>query len=72
LLEWILIAAAVVAVVKTAKIEKKSRWLWGSLAFGLCLGSTSINYPYLPYLRVLIAAILTFVLMMACNISRKT
>jgi hypothetical protein len=67
-LEYILVIAAVIAAFRAARMERKSPWLWGGLAFGLCLASTFV--PFLPYMRVLIAAVLVFVLMMVCNFFR--
>ncbi len=67
--ECILVLVAAIAIVKIAKIEKRSRWLWGGLTFALCFASTYMSY--LPYMRILIIAVLVFVLMMVCNIFRQ-
>lgn len=61
--------AAVILAVKVADIENKSTWLWGAVALGMCLASMFV--PFLPFLRVLIAAVLVFVLMAASTLLRK-
>ena len=67
-LEYVLIAAAVVLAYRVARMERRNRWLWAGLAFAMCAAS---QWAPLPYLRVLIAAVLLFVVMMACNMFRK-
>jgi large-conductance mechanosensitive channel len=68
IIEFTLLAVAVVAMVKVAKVEKRPRWLWGGLTFVLGFACTYLDY--LPYLRILIVAVLVFVVMMVCNMFR--
>jgi len=65
-MELVMVIAAVVLAAKVADIENRSPWLWGCLAFGLCFAS--LFFPYLPFLRVLIATVLVIVLMMATKL----
>ncbi len=61
--------AAVILAFKVADIENKSPWLWGAVALVLCLASQLV--PFLPCIRVLIAAVLVFVLMAVSTLLRK-
>jgi len=63
MIEIVMIVAAVILSAKMADIENRSPWLWGALALGLCIASAF--FPYLPYLRILIATVAVIVLMMA-------
>ncbi len=68
-MEIVMIVAAVVLAVKVADLEDKSTWTWGAVALVLC--GASIFVPYLPFLRVLIAAVLVFVLMVVSGLLGK-
>ena len=67
-LEYVLIIAAVVLAYRIARLERKNRWLWAGLAFALCAAS---QWAPLPYLRVLIATVVLFVIMMFANLFRQ-
>lgn len=69
MIELVMVIAAVVLAAKVADIENKSPWLWGGLAFGLCFAS--MFFPYLPFIRVFIAAVLVIVLMMTTKLFGK-
>jgi hypothetical protein len=63
MIELLMIAAVVVAMGKIADIENRSALVWGALALVLSIGMM-FAMPTLPYLRVGIAFVLLFILMM--------
>jgi chromate transport protein ChrA len=67
-LEYVLIVAAVVLAYRAARLERRNRWLWAGLALALCVAS---QWAPLPYMRVLIATVIFFVIMMLANYSRQ-
>ena len=67
-MELMLVVAAVVFMVKVADAENKSCWFWGALTLGLCVLSGTLP---LPYLRILIATIISFVIMVVQNLLAK-
>jgi hypothetical protein len=64
--EFILIVAAAIALGRFAETDRNEGLKWGAITFGLCLLSLFIP---LPFLRVLLACGLSFVLM---TVTKKT
>ncbi len=65
MIELALIAAACVGMGKLADAEGRSSLLWGLLTLGLCLGASAL-IP-LPLLRILIAVVVAFIIMMVAK-----
>lgn len=62
--ELLLVIASCVAMAKIASADNKSGIIWGCITFGLCLASGLIP---LPFVRVFIAFVVSFILMTASN-----
>ena len=69
MLELIVLAAMVVLMVKIADFEDESKLLWGFITFALCGGSLLV-IP-LPFFRIVIAGVVTFVIFMVYRIVAK-
>jgi hypothetical protein len=67
MLEIIVAIAAIVAIVKIADADGQTPWVWGLVTFGLI--ALSMVIP-LPFIRVLIAAVAAFVLMIVKKVAR--
>jgi len=65
MIELGLMVAAVILTVRIARMEGRSSWVWGGIAVAACIGS--MFFPYLPFLRVLIAAVLVIAAMMVAK-----
>ena len=63
--EYVMCLFAIVAMVKIASQEDLSPWVWGAVTFGICIVCLMIP---LPFLRVLIALVLSFVAMIGWNV----
>jgi uncharacterized membrane protein len=63
MIEIAMIVAAVILSARIADMENRSSWTWGAIALGICVAS--LFFPYLPFLRVLIATVVVIVMMMA-------
>jgi hypothetical protein len=61
IMEFAIAAAAIGAMAKIADAEGRSAFVWGLITFGVCAASFAIP---LPFLRLLLAFIVAFVLMM--------
>ena len=59
--------AACFAVAKVASVENESGIIWGAITFLLC--AVSLLVP-LPFLRIFIAGLLAFVLMIVYKMTR--
>jgi hypothetical protein len=64
MLEIGLLVAACVAMGKIADADGRSAMVWGLITLGLCAASLLIP---LPMLRILIAAVVSFVLLMVAK-----
>jgi hypothetical protein len=64
--EFILVIAAAIAMSRFAEADRGEGLKWGSITFGLCLASFVIP---LPFLRILLACGLAFILM---TVTKKT
>jgi hypothetical protein len=60
MLELIGIAAVTIIMGRIAYADDQSQLMWVVITFGICLGSLFIP---LPFLRILIAGVVSFVLM---------
>lgn len=60
---WVMIAFAVVAMVRIASHEDLSPWVWGTVGFAICF--LCLLVIPLAYLNVLIGLVLSVVAMMA-------
>ena len=69
MLEFIVLGAMIVLMVKIADFEDESKLLWGLVTFGLC-GASLFVIP-LPFLRVVIAGVVTFVILTVYRIVAK-
>ncbi len=67
MLEIIAAIAAIVVIVKLASNDGLSPWLWGGIM--LLLAFASIVLIPLPYLRILIAGIVTFCAMIGYKVA---
>jgi hypothetical protein len=67
MLELILIFVACAAVGRIAEMDRRSSFGWGLITFLICMASL---YIPLPYLRVGIGVLITFVLMIAVGMLR--
>jgi hypothetical protein len=65
MIELALVAAACVGMGKIADAEGRSSLMWGILTLGLCLAA-SVVIP-LPLLRILIAGVAAFIIMMVAK-----
>lgn len=66
MLEWIMIAAATIAMARFGETDRDQGFLWGGITFVLCL--VSLLLP-LPLLRIGLVCIIVFVLM---TVTKKT
>ena len=64
--EFLVAIAAVVAIARFAEADRGEGLKWGAITFALCLVSLLIP---LPFLRVLLASALAFILM---TVTKKT
>lgn len=62
--EIALVVVSCAAMAKIADADGRSGFVWGSITLALCLVSLAVP---LPFLRVLLAALLSFVLMMVAK-----
>ncbi|HEX8833644.1 MAG TPA: hypothetical protein VF719_05560 [Abditibacteriaceae bacterium] len=62
--ELFLIIGATVAMSRLAEEDRGEGFKWGAITFGLCFASFIIP---LPFLRVLLACVLSFILMTVMN-----
>jgi hypothetical protein len=69
MLELIVLVGVCVAIGKIASADNKSGFLWGMVALGICILSMAIP---LPFVRLLIAGVVTFVLMTVVNMVRSS
>lgn len=67
--ELVLLIACCVAMYKIADADDKSGIIWGSITLGLCV-ACSYLIP-LPFIRIFIAFVASFVLMTVSNIFAK-
>lgn len=66
MLEWIMIAAATIAMGRFGEADRDQGLLWGGITFVLCLASLVLP---LPLIRIGIVCIIVFVLM---TVTKKT
>lgn len=66
--ELLLIIALCVGMWKVAEQEDLSGPTWGTLTFAICIGSMLIP---LPFVRVIVAGVVVFGIMLAYNIKYK-
>ena len=62
--EWVMCVFVIVAMVKVASHEDLSPWVWGAASFAICILCLLIP---LPFVRIIIALVLSFVAMTAYN-----
>lgn len=68
MIELFVMLMSILGMAKVAAMEGRSGLLWGSITGVLCLGSMLIP---LPFIRVLAAAVVAYVIMFAIQVASK-
>lgn len=69
MLEILLAAAVIAGMYKIADADDQKPWLWAGVTLLLCI--VSILFVPLPFLRLLIAGVVAFVLMIGYKVVTK-
>lgn len=67
--EWALIIGMSVVMSKIATADDENGLMWGLATFFLCLGT--LFTPVFPFLRVMLAGVLAFILMIVAKVVRE-